>query len=460
MLGVKNREVLIRNGKSRLDRKARRVGIEVVEAVLRAADPGDLLRSKVNVKSDVLTIDGYTFDLKSYGKIIVVGGGKASGEMARVLESLLGSRISSGIVNVPYDASSSKSKIIKFQPAGHPIPDESGMRGAQDMLGLVDQTGKEDLVICLISGGGSSLMPLPRGDITLNEKRVVTDSLLKSGATISEINTVRKHISDFKGGWLAKRAYPSTVVNLILSDVLGDPLDFIASGPTVPDSTTFDDAIVILKRYDLWEKMPRSVERLLLDGQDGVIEETPKDRDNVFEKVYNVVVGNNRSATLAACNRLRDADVSPLLLTTSLEGEARHVGTMLASIAKEVKASGNPLSRPCGIVAGGESTVKVVGSGKGGRNQEIALSAAFGIVRMDGVVVVSFGTDGIDGPTDAAGALVDGKTIARSEECKLDAKKFLANNNSYDFFSELNDLIFTGPTKTNVNDVSLIIALK
>lgn len=460
MLEVKNREALIKNGRSRLDRKARRVTLSAIEAVLRAANPRDLLRSKVSLIGDVLKVEGYKFNLKGYGRIVVVGGGKASGEMALVLESLLGSRISSGLINIPYGLGFLKSSIIRFQEAGHPIPDESGMIGARGMLDLVSQIGRDDLVICLISGGGSSLMPLPRGEITLDEKGEVTDSLLKSGATINEINTVRKHISDFKGGWLAKKAYPSTVLNLILSDVLGDPLEFIASGPTVPDSTTFNDAIVILKRYGIWGETPKSVRKLLVDGRDGVVEETPKDGDKVFERVYNVVVGNNRSATMATCSRLREAGASTLLLTTSLEGEARHIGTVLASIAKEIEISGNPLPRPCSIVAGGESTVTVVGNGRGGRNQETALSSALGITGMDGVVIASFGTDGIDGPTDAAGALVDGKTIARAEEQKLDARKHLADNDSYGFFSELNDLIFTGPTMTNVNDVSLIIAMK
>jgi len=303
-------------------------------------------------------------------------------------------------------------------------------------------------------------MPLPRDKITLNDKRQVTDTLLKSGATINEVNTVRKHISAFKGGWLAKKAYPATIVNLILSDVIGDPLDFIASGPTVPDSTTFADAIEIMRRYSLWGNIPQSVRTVLVEGQKDLIAETPKKGDKVFSKVYNVVVGNNRSATLAVCNKIQKMGLRSLLLTASLEGEARHVGTVLASIAKEVGASGHPLPKPCGIVAGGETTVTVVGDGKGGRNQEIALSAALNISSMDGVVVASLSTDGIEGPTEAAGALADGKTIIRSQEQGLNAKNFLANNDSFNFFSKLDDLIFTGLTRTNVNDISVIISIK
>jgi glycerate 2-kinase len=302
-------------------------------------------------------------------------------------------------------------------------------------------------------------MPMPRGEITIADKRQITEDLLKCGATINEINTVRKHISEFKGGWLAKKAYPATILNLILSDVLGDPLDFIASGPTVPDSTTFSDAIKVLKKYGLWEKTPKTIKRVLMDGEKGLIPETPKADDEVFKKVFNVVIGNNRTASMAACESLKAEGLNTLLLTSFLEGEARHVGTVLASLAREILASGNPVKKSAGIVAGGETTVTVTGKGKGGRNQEIALAASQKIRGLDGVVIASLSTDGVDGPTDAAGAVADGKTIARAEAVGLSAEEFLAENNSYNFFSKLGDLIFTGPTGTNVNDVSVIIVL-
>jgi len=327
------------------------------------------------------------------------------------------------------------------------------------MLDLVSQANDDDLVICLLSGGGSSLMPQPRIGISLEDKKMVTDALLKSGATINEINTVRKHISDLKGGWLAKKAYPATVVNLILSDVVGDPLDSIASGPTVPDSTTFRDAVEILKRYKIWSKVPRSVAKVLRDGEKGLIPETPKAGDEAFTKVHNIVVGNNFTASMAAYNNVREAELNALLLSSCLEGQARDVGTMFACIAKEIIVSENPVPKPAGIVAGGETTVTVVGKGKGGRNQEIALGAALKIGNADGVVVASISTDGIDGPTDAAGAIADGKTLLRGHELRLDPKRFLAENDSYSFFSKLRDLIFTGPTGTNVCDVSVIVVL-
>ncbi|MCK4478698.1 glycerate kinase [Candidatus Bathyarchaeota archaeon] len=460
MVIIKNKKTLIENAKSKLDRKARKLALEALEAALEAADPEEIIKSKVTVKGSTLRIGQHRFGLQKFHRIYVVGGGKASGKMAETLESVLGNRISSGIVNVPHNSGPYKTRRIKFQEASHPIPDDAGMKGAEKMLNLVSQAEKNDLIICLISGGGSSLMPLPRGKITLNDKRQVTEALLKSGATINEVNTVRKHISAFKGGWLAKKAYPATIVNLILSDVIGDPLDFIASGPTVPDSTTFADAIEIMRRYSLWANMPQSVRTVLVEGQKDLIAETPKKGDKVFSKVYNVVVGNNRSATLAVCNKIQKMGLRSLLLTASLEGEARHVGTVLASIAKEVGASGHPLPKPCGIVAGGETTVTVVGDGKGGRNQEIALSAALNISDMNGVVIASFSTDGIEGLTEAAGALADGKTIIRSQEQGLNAKNFLANNDSFNFFSKLDDLIFTGLTRTNVNDISVIISIK
>ena len=397
--------------------------------------------------------------MSKFRSIYVVGGGKACGPMAEALVELLGDRIKEGAINVPHSSASYRTGRVKLQRASHPIPDQSGVEGATRMLDLVDKAEEKDLVFCMISGGGSSLMPQPRNGISLEDKQKVTDALLKSGATINEFNTVRKHISGLKGGWLAKAAYPSTVVNLILSDVVGDPLDFIASGPTVPDTTTFHDAIEVLKQYGLWSKVPDSVRRILTDGEKGLIPETPKPGDKVFKKVHNIVIGNNFTASHAAYNNFRKAELNSLLLTSTLEGQAREVGTMLASMAKEIVVSGNPVPKPAGIVAGGETTVTVVGKGKGGRNQEIALGAALKINSMDGMAIASVSTDGVDGPTDAAGAIVDGKTLQRARDLGLNPRGFLANNDSYTFFSRLSDLVSTGPTGTNVCDVTVIVVL-
>jgi glycerate-2-kinase len=458
MTAIKNREQLISNGETRLDRRARELALGSLEAALNAVDPKQIIKSKVVLSNSVLKVDAYSFDLRRFKNIYVIGGGKASGSMAEALEQVLSSHITSGLVNVLH-GSKNKTNIIKLHGANHPVPDEAGVEGARKMLEIVEGATADDLVICLISGGGSSLMPLPRGDISLTDKRQITDALLKSGATINEINTVRKHISDFKGGWLAKKAYPATVLNLILSDVMGDPLDFIASGPTVPDSTTFSDATGVLRKHNLWADAPSSITKVLSDGEKGLIPETPKAGDEAFKKVYNVVVGNNRFASQAACEYLKSGGLKTLLLTATLEGEARQVGIVSASIAREVSVSGNPVHKPAGIVAGGETTVTVIGKGKGGRNQEIALAAAMKLGGLEGVVVTSLTTDGVDGPTDAAGAIADGKTLARAKKTSLAPEKFLAENDSYHFFYKLGDLIFTGPTGTNVNDVSVIVIL-
>jgi glycerate-2-kinase len=459
MVTIKNTDELLKNARSSLDRKARKLAIQALNAALEAVNPKIIIQSQVKVKDNSLRIGNFSLNLDEFRNIFVVGGGKASGSMGEALEELLGERIKKGIINVPYAGPSCRTRKIKLQHASHPIPDISGVKGASQMLDLVSQAKENDLIICLLSGGGSSLMPQPCCGVSLQNKREVTDALLRSGATISEINTVRKHISGFKGGWLAKKAYPTKVVNLILSDVVGDPLDSIASGPTVPDPTTFNDAIEILKIYRLMGKVPNSVKKALLNGQKGLISETPKPGDKVFTKVHNIVVGNNRTASLAAHSNFKKAGLNALLLTSCLEGQARDMGTMLASMAKEIVTSGNPIPKPAGIVAGGETTVSVLGKGKGGRNQEIVLGAALKMGDTDGVVVASISTDGVDGPTDAAGAIADGKTMLYSKELKLNPRKFLEENNSYTFFSKLGDLIFTGPTGTNVNDLSVIVVL-
>jgi len=458
MVTIKNREQLVENGETQLNRKARAIALKSLEHALNAVDPKQIIASNVALKNSSLNVNGYRFDLKKFKKIYVIGGGKASGAMAEALEQVLDKRIKEGFVNVPH-GNKNKTAIINLHGANHPIPDEAGVEGTRRMLEIAEKAEQDDLVICLLSGGGSSLMPLPRGNISLADKRTITDALLKSGATINEINTIRKHISDFKGGWLAKKAYPATILNLVLSDVVGDPLDFIASGPTVPDSTTFADAVKVLRKYGLWDKAPAAVKEVLSDGEKGKIPETPKASDEAFRKVFNVVVGNNRFASLAACKQLKAEGLNTLLLTASLEGEARHVGVMLASMAREILVSGNPVSKPAGLVAGGETTVTVTGKGLGGRNQELALAAVLKMKEMDGVVLASLSTDGIDGPTDAAGAIVDGKTLARAAEKGLAPEVFLAENNSYNFFSKLGDLIFTGATGTNVNDITVIVAL-
>jgi glycerate 2-kinase len=458
MIAINNNKQLVKNGETQLDRKARILALKSLQSTLNAVKPTEIVKSRLSLKNSTLRVDSFSFDMEKFRNVYVLGGGKASGSMAEALEQILGKYLTSGLINVPH-GSKHQTKIIELHESGHPIPDESGVEGASQMLQVAEQAKEKDFVICLISGGGSSLMPLPRDEISIEDKRRVTEALLKCGATITEINTVRKHISSFKGGWLAKKAHPATVLNLILSDVVGDPLDFIASGPTVPDSTTFSDAVEVLRKYDLWHKTPMAVKQVLSNGEKGAIPETPKADDKSFKKVHSVVVGNNRSATSVACKSLNSAGLNTFLLTSVLEGEASQVGVILASVASEIIASGNPVPKPAGVVAGGETTVTVTGGGLGGRNQEIALAAAIKLKGLDGVVVASLSTDGVDGPTDAAGAIADGRTIVRAAKMGLNPERFLAENNSYNFFSRLNDLILTGATGTNVNDVSVVVVL-
>jgi glycerate 2-kinase len=455
-MNIKNRKQLLENAETDLLRKARTLALDSLEHAVDAADPKKLVKTKIHIENSNLHTGNYIFDLRKFRTIYIVGGGKAAGAMAEAIEELLGKHITDGIVNVPH-GDKHKTHIIKLNGASHPIPDEAGVAGTRHMMALAEQAEKDDLLICLISGGGSSLMPLPRDDIPLADQQQLTEALLKSGATITEINTVRKHVSAFKGGWLAKKAYPATLLNLVLSDVVGDPLEFIASGPTVADSSTFADARTILEKYDLWKKTPNSARKILSKGEKGLIHETPKTGDAAFEKVHSIILGDVRTATEAAAKYLKSQGLATLLLTSTLEGEARHVGTVLASVANEIEATGNPVAIPAAVVLGGETTVTVTGKGRGGRNQELALSAALKLVCANGVVVASLSTDGVDGPTSAAGAIVDCKTVARAERLGLEAAKFLAENDSYNFFARLGDLIVTGPTETNVNDVSMII---
>jgi glycerate-2-kinase len=460
MVKVKNKQELLNNAFSLTNRKARKIILDAVESLLDEVDPKKIVKSKLLLSNGILSISENSFNLASFKKIIVVGGGKASGFMAEALEEILGDYIKRGLVVVPKGtAARYNTKKIILHEASHPIPDNSSVEGTRKIINLVNYAQEDDLVICLISGGGSSLMALPRKGIPLKDKQKVTDLLLKCGATINEMNAVRKHISAFKGGQLAKAAYPATVLGLLLSDVLGDPLDVIASGPTVPDSTTFGDAISILKRYELWQKVPNSVKKVLSDGEKGLIEETPKKDSSIFEKVFNIVIGNNRLACQAAADTIKKFGLNTIFLTSFLEGEAREVGTALTALVKEVLTSGNPMPAPVGIIVGGETTVTVTGKGKGGRNQEISLAAALKIDGLDRVVIASVSTDGVDGPTDAAGALIDGKTLQHSKELGLDAKNYLKNNDSYSFFSHVGGLVYTGPTGTNVNDVTIMVVL-
>jgi len=428
--------------------------LSILQAALDAVDPIAAVKARLRREGDRLCIGEREYDLNCYQRIYVVGGGKASAAMAQAVEELLGDRLTAGVVNVKYGHLAS-THIVRLNEAGHPIPDAAGVRGVQEMLSLVHQA-TASLVLCLISGGGSALLPDPAPDLTLNDLQKTTEALLRCGATIVELNTIRKHLSVIKGGGLARSAYPAEVVSLILSDVVGNPLDVIASGPTVPDPTTFADVAAILDHYDLWDKLPLAVIDHVRRGQMGQVPETPKPGDPIFERTYNVIIGSNDIAAEAALHRAQELGFNALLLSTYVEGEAREVARVLAGLAKEVLYHERPVRRPACLIIGGETTVTIQGEGKGGRNQELALAAAIQISGLKDITVVALATDGTDGPTDAAGAIADGSTVDRAAALGLSAVDHLRRNDAYPFFDRLNDLLLTGPTNTNVNDLVLV----
>lgn len=436
--------------------KLREDALAIFKAGLKAVDPAIALKRHVKLQNDMLIVGNRHYDLSSYEGIYVIGAGKASAAMAQPIEELLEGRIRSGFINVKY-GHTLPLNIIQVKEAGHPVPDEAGLFGTKKIVELLSQTGEKDLVLFLISGGGSALLPYPVQGLTLEDKQQMTKRLLEVGATIHEINALRKHVSRVKGGRLAKLAYPSALISLILSDVIGDNLDSIASGPTVPDESTFGDCLNILEKYDLRDKISPAVLEFLEEGAQGRHEETPKADDPVFERTQNVVIGSNILAVKAAQKKAEDLKYNTLILSTLIMGETKDVAKFHAAIAKEILNTGNPLQKPACIISGGETTVTIRGKGLGGRNQEFALAAAIEIDGWDEVVILSGGTDGTDGPTDAAGAIADGTTLSRAKALKLNAEAYLRENDSYHFFQPLADLIITGPTYTNVMDLRLVM---
>jgi glycerate 2-kinase len=388
-----------------------------------------------------------------YRNIYVVGAGKAGASMALAAERVLGRRITAGLINVKYGYTA-RLRRIELNECGHPVPDERGVAGAARIAELASMARAGDLVLCLISGGASALLPLPAEGVTLAEKQETTRLLLACGANIHEMNAVRKHISRIKGGQLARLAAPAAVEALLVSDVIGDNLDVIGSGPAAPDASTFGGALAILDTYQVRAKAPAAVRDRLERGSRGELPETPKPGDPLFRQVRNAIVGSNRQALDAAARRARELGFHTLVLASGIQGETREVARMHAAIAREVVEMKRPVKRPACIITGGETTVTLRGKGKGGRNQEFVLAAAMDIAGLPDTVVFSAGTDGTDGPTDAAGAIADGDTLRRGPE----AARYLEANDSYRYFEKLGDLVITGPTNTNVMDVRLILA--
>jgi glycerate 2-kinase len=431
---------------------------QILQAALEAADPASAIKRAVVRGGDVLKIGGQSIDLSAYDRVIAVGAGKAGAPMAQALEDILGDRLDSGMVVVK-DGHGGPTKKIRVFEASHPVPDERGVAAGSEIANfLQENAGPETLVFCLLSGGGSALLVSPAPGLTLADKQETTRLLLACGADIAEINSIRKHMSQLKGGGLARLAGESRVVSLIVSDVVGDRLDTIASGPTVPDHSTWESCQEILTRYGIWDRVPAPVSARIQDGLDGRIPDTPKPGQPQLEQVLNLIVAGNRQALDYASAKAEELGYAPLILSSTIEGETYDVARMHAAMAREVRQTGHPLAPPCCLISGGETTVTLGGNpGKGGRNMEFALACALDLEGLDNVLALSAGTDGTDGPTDAAGAQADGQTAKRARALGLSPRDFLTRHDAYNFFQPLGDLLMTGPTRTNVMDVRLML---
>lgn len=456
---IQNFQSLISKGKTDQRIFARKAVLELLDVGINSVLPENFVPDKVKLKASKLHIENLVFDLSKIKDIFVVGAGKASGAMAEALERILKSKITNGLVNIPEGTKSKYIvRLIKLNEANHPIPSEDGIIGTRKIINILEKARENDLIIVLISGGGSALLPLPVDSISLSNLQNLNESLIKSGATIQEINAVRKHCSQIKGGQLAKFGFPATIITLVLSDVIGNSLDAIASGPTIPDSTTFSQAIKILKKYKIWETSSPSIKHHLKEGLDGIIPETPKPSDKIFQKSHTIILGDNK----LACESIEKAAVQKgyqsYTYSHEITGEARIVGNNIMKFIKEkLTEAGSEGKKPLILITGGETTVTVKGNGVGGRCQEMGLSVIPELDDLPGVVFAAIGTDGIDGFTDAAGVIVDQQTINLMKQNNLDNLKFLNNNDSYNFFKKLKDsLIYTGPTGTNVSDLILI----
>jgi len=429
----------------------REAAAAIWRAALAAGDVAPLIRRHLRVDGRILKAGPLHLDLDRVRRILVLGVGKAGAAMAASAETVLGGRVSGGFVVVKdgYRVATASVEVVE---AGHPVPDARGVAASARVLELATSATADDLVLFLVSGGGSALTPAPAPPVTLEEKQALTRLLLAAGATINELNAVRKHLSRFKGGLLARAAAPATVLTLALSDVIGDPLDVIASGPTAPDPTTYADALAVLDRRGVLEGAPRAIVERLRAGAGGALAETPKPGDPVFARVTNLVIGNNALVADAAAAEAERRGYRPHVLTRALQGEARDT-------ARDLVARARALPAPAALIAGGETTVTVRGRGRGGRCQEFALAAALALEAGESLVVLAAGTDGTDGPTDAAGGVVDAATLARGRAAGADAARALADNDAHAFLSAAGACIVSGPTNTNLLDLYLILRL-
>src|SRR5512136_870340 len=436
----------------------RAVAQQLQQAALAAVDPAEAVYKFASRVGDQILVADRSYNLREFDRVFLIGAGKAAVPMTDAVSEVLRDRLSGGVIITKYHhADRPLPDHIRVHEAGHPVPDQNSVDATHDLATLLRQATPRDLVFCVISGGGSALLTLPAAGITLADLQATTQLLLRAGATIHEINVLRKHLDIVKGGGLARLVSGAPIVTLILSDVIGDDLSVIASGPTVPDPSTFAEAWQIVERFDLADQLPAAVRARLSLGASGGIADTPKPGDPLFAKVQTVIIGSNAQAAQAAEKMARQLKFNTLLLTTQVQGEAREVAKVAAAIAREIARYNQPVAKPACVIVGGETTVTLKGHGLGGRNQEIALAAAIAIDRLPRTLIAALGTDGTDGPTDAAGAIALGETIRRARSIGLDAQAHLANNDAYHFFQPLGDLIVTGPTGTNVNDLLFIL---
>ena len=434
---------------------------EIINQVLVSADPESAILKYLKISDQNLEIDGFSYNLTSIRNIYVIGAGKGAYLMAKILEKELGSKLSGGVViykNIP-EGEDYTSEKIKFYQGSHPVPDGKSVTATQKLLEFTGKLNKEDLVLCVITGGGSALMTCPAAGISIQDLQDMTGVLFTCGAEIGEMNILRKHLDIVKGGGLARKVFPAKLVTFILSDVIGSPLDVIASGPSVPDTSTFLDARKVIDKYEIAEKLPESIIKRIDAGVRGEIQETVKPEDECVKDVRNIIIADNYQAGLAAVEKAKELGFNSMLLTSFLRGEASQAGVFLGSILHQISASGIPLERPACIIAGGETTVTITGSGKGGRNQEFALGAVRELAGLDNVYLITLATDGEDGPTDAAGAVVSGETLEMGLNAGVNPDDYLKNNDAYHYFEKLNRLLIIGSTGTNVNDMTFLFAL-
>ena len=433
---------------------SRQKAIEIFLAGVESVKPDNLIKRYISIDQNILQIEELMFDLSTIENIYIVGAGKASAAMAKTMESILGSRITAGHIITKYNHSLPL-QFIGITEAGHPVPDENGSKGTEMILSIVNKAGKNDLVICLISGGGSALLTdVPEG-CTLDDLKAVNTGLLKTGANISEMNCIRKHLSKVKGGHLAKAAFPSRVVSLILSDVIGDPLDVIASGPTAPDPTTFADTISIIHKYNIENEMPVQINQFLKDGVAKKRQETLKESDELLLLTSNLIIGTNKLALAIAKEKAETFGYNTKIITDKLEGDNKDVAKYIMDSIKSARKE-NVQEKKC-LLFGGEPTIKVRGNGVGGRNQHLALIIANSLKDITGITFLSAGTDGTDGPTDAAGAVVDFFTSHAASNLNLNMEQYINNYDSYHFFKQVDGLVLTGPTQTNVMDLMAVL---